>query len=221
MLGSVMQDHDFELQRSRLVERQIRARGIADERVLDAMASVQRHEFVPTELRHEAYADHPLPIGEGQTISQPYIVAYMSAALVLRPGARVLEIGTGSGYQTAVLCAMGLEVWSVEIVPPLLERAAKTLSRLGYGAHLALGDGNAGLPQEAPFDGVLVTAAPKAIPDSLVEQLVEGGRIVIPVGEGAQDLVTAVKRGGRLEVLDRLPVRFVPLVTTAKADGRP
>jgi protein-L-isoaspartate(D-aspartate) O-methyltransferase len=214
MLGAPMDNYDFAAERARMVDRQIRARGVVDERVLDAMSSVPRHEFVPQALWREAYADHPLPIGEGQTISQPYIVAYMSAALAPRPGARVLEIGTGSGYQTAVLCAMGLEVWSVEIVAPLLERAAQILSRLGYGAQLALGDGNRGVPWAAPFDGVLVTAAPKAIPDALVDQLVEGGRISIPVGEGAQDLVTAMKRGGALRVIDSLPVRFVPLVTS-------
>jgi protein-L-isoaspartate(D-aspartate) O-methyltransferase len=210
-----MRATDFGIERSRMVDRQIRARGICDERVLDAMTRVPRHEFVPEELRHEAYADHPLPIGGGQTISQPYIVAYMSAALAQPAGARVLEIGTGSGYQTAVLCAMGLEVWSVEIVAPLLEGAARTLSRLGYGARLVLGDGNDGLPAEAPFAGILVAAAPARIPGALVDQLAEGGRISIPVGDYAQDLVTAVKCGGALDVVGRLPVRFVPLV------GRP
>lgn len=208
-----MNPHDFELERERMVERQIRARGMDDPRVLDAMRRVPRHEFVPEELRHEAYADHPLPIGAGQTISQPYIVAYMTAALAARPGARVLEIGTGSGYQTAVLCAMGLEPFSVELVAPLLERAAKTLSRLGYAARLSLGDGHDGLPREAPFDGILVTAAPRRIPETLVAQLAEGGRICIPVGGFAQDLVTAVKRGGVLQTIDSLPVRFVPLVS--------
>jgi protein-L-isoaspartate(D-aspartate) O-methyltransferase len=207
-----MRVHDFSLERLRMVDRQIRARGIADERVLDAMARVPRHEFVPKELRHEAYADHPLPIGQGQTISQPYIVAYMSAALAQPAGARILEIGTGSGYQTAVLCAMGLAVWSVEIVAPLLEGASRTLLRLGYDARLVLGDGNQGLPDEAPFAGILVTAAPARIPGALVDQLAEGGRISIPVGDYAQDLVTAVKRDGALQVVDSLPVRFVPLV---------
>jgi protein-L-isoaspartate(D-aspartate) O-methyltransferase len=216
-LDPAMEAQRFQLERSRMVARQIRARGIVEPRVLEAMSSVPRHEFVPEEQRHEAYADHPLPIGEGQTISQPYIVAYMSAALDLPAGARVLEIGTGCGYQTAVMCAMGLKVWSMEIVAPLLERASTTLARLGYRAHLALGDGNAGLPDEAPFDGVLVTAAPERIPAALVDQLAEGGRISIPVGGFAQDLLTAIKRGGALHVLATLPVRFVPLVTAAIA----
>jgi protein-L-isoaspartate(D-aspartate) O-methyltransferase len=215
-----MRAPNFDLERSRMVDQQIRARGISDRSVLDAMARVPRHEFVPEELLREAYADYPLPIGHGQTISQPYIVAYMSAALAARPGARVLEIGTGSGYQTAVLCAMGLDVWSLEIVPPLIERAQATLSRLGYGAHLVCGDGNVGLPEQAPFDGVLVAAAPKTIPDALAEQLADGGRITIPVGEYAQDLVTAVKSGGALHVVDSLPVRFVPLIG-ATAPCRP
>jgi protein-L-isoaspartate(D-aspartate) O-methyltransferase len=195
-----------------MVDRQIRARGIADPRVLDAMRRVPRHEFVPEALRREAYADHPLPIGHGQTISQPYIVAYMSAALAAAPGARILEIGTGSGYQTAVLCAMGLEVWSIEIVAPLLERAEGILSRLGYGARLRNGDGGSGWPDGAPFAGILAAAAPARIPPALVDQLAEGGRIVIPVGVLAQDLLTAVKHDDALEVVDSLPVRFVPLV---------
>jgi len=214
-----MGTHEFDLERSRMVERQIRARGISDDRVLDAMTRVPRHEFVPEALRHEAYADHPLPIGHGQTISQPYIVAYMSAALALPPGARVLEVGTGSGYQTAVLCALGLEVLSLEIVPELAERAARTLSRLGFEADVRLGDGYAGLGAEAPYRGIIVTAAPTSVPGALLAQLDEGGRIAIPVGEGAQDLLTAVKRGGSLEVVDRLPVRFVPLVSSAETGG--
>lgn len=204
---------DFAAARSRMVTRQIRSRGIADARVLEAMEGVPRHEFVPGELRGEAYADHPLPIGFGQTISQPYIVAYMSVALAAPPGARVLEIGAGSGYQTAVLCAMGLRVVSLEIVPGLCERAKRTLGRLGFDADVRLADGHDGAIDGAPFDGVIVTAAAKdGIPPALVDQLAEGGRIVIPVGDFDQILRTAVKRNGALETIDRLPVRFVPLV---------
>ena len=202
----------FSLARERMVAEQISARGVTDARVLDAMRRVPRHEFVPEALRGEAYADHPLPIGGGQTISQPYIVAYMSAALAVPEGGRVLEIGAGSGYQTAVLCAMGMTVFSLEIVPELCDRARGTLARLGVEADVRCADGCGGLPEEAPFDGVLVAAAPAEIPRALVEQLAEGGRLVAPVGVGDQILRTAVKRGGALVVLDRLPVRFVPLV---------
>jgi protein-L-isoaspartate(D-aspartate) O-methyltransferase len=204
---------DFARLRSEMVARQIRARGVTDERVLEALRRVPRHEFVPEELWGEAYADHPLPIGCGQTISQPYIVAYMSAALAARPGACVLEVGTGSGYQTAVLCAMGLRVLSLEVVPELRDRAQRTLERLGFDADVRLADGHDGAPSEAPFDGVIVTAAARdGIPPALVEQLAEGGRIVAPVGDWDQILRTAEKRGGALRDLDRLLVRFVPLV---------
>jgi protein-L-isoaspartate(D-aspartate) O-methyltransferase len=207
-----MTERDFATERARMVASQIRARGVSDPRVLAAMERVPRHEFVPEGLRHEAYADHPLPIGFGQTISQPYIVAYMAAALALEPGARVLEIGAGCGYQTAVLAAMGLDVRAIEIVPELVRNAAATLARLGFAADVRLGDGRAGLPAEAPFAGILVAAAPDVVPPALVAQLADGGRIVIPVGVGAQDLITAEKRGGALTVIDSLPVRFVPLV---------
>jgi len=211
---------DFGLERSHMVAAQIRARGVRDARVLEAMELVPRHEFVPGELQHEAYGDHPLPIGFGQTISQPYIVAYMSEALAAKKGSRVLEIGTGCGYQTAVLCAMGLRVFSLEIVPALCERAMSTLERLGYDADVRCMDGCDGLIDEAPFDGILVAAAPLEIPRALAEQLTEGGRIVIPVGGGDQILCTEVKRDGSLRRLDRLPVRFVPLVQKERGSTR-
>jgi protein-L-isoaspartate(D-aspartate) O-methyltransferase len=195
-----------------MVRDQLAARGVRDPGVLEAMRTVPRHDFVPERLADDAYADHPLPIGRGQTISQPYIVAYMTEAAAVRPGSKVLEIGTGCGYQTAVLAAMGARVFSVELIPALAELAAGNLDRLGYAATARCSDGYAGWPEEAPFDAIVVTAAPRDIPRALVEQLCEGGRLVIPVGNLIQDLTVLEKRGGALVELSSLPVRFVPMV---------
>jgi protein-L-isoaspartate(D-aspartate) O-methyltransferase len=196
-----------------MVETQIRARGVIDPLVLAAMAKVPRHAFVPEGLRVHAYADEPLPIGDGQTISQPYIVAYMTEALGLRGGEKVLEIGTGSGYQTAVLAEIAGEVWTVEIVGTLAERARGILDGLGYGnVHYRVGDGSKGWPEEAPFEAVIVTAAAPRMPAMLEDQLAVGGRMIVPVGTDLQELyfVRRTKKG--LERERRLGVRFVPLV---------
>src|SRR5690606_22859921 len=165
-----------------MVERQLAARDIDDRRVLQAMRTVQRHRFVPESLAPQAYLDQPLPIGHDQTISQPYIVALMTQLARPAPGARALEVGTGSGYQAAVLAELGAEVYTVEIVAPLAERAARVLAELGYDrVHVRAGDGYAGWPEHAPFDVIVVTAAPERIPQPLLEQLAPGGRLVIPV----------------------------------------
>jgi protein-L-isoaspartate(D-aspartate) O-methyltransferase len=194
---------DFEAARRRMVDEQLAARDIRDQRVLEVMRRVPRHEFVPEDYRDRAYIDAPLPIGEGQTISQPYIVAFMTQALDVQPEHRVLEIGTGSGYQTAVLASLAKTVYTIEIVPSLAERARLTLDRLGFrNVHVRTGDGYLGWPEEAPFDRVMVTAAPPAVPKALVDQLKVGGLMAIPVG--------AVVSG--TETLDTLPVRFVPMV---------
>ncbi|RJX31655.1 MAG: protein-L-isoaspartate(D-aspartate) O-methyltransferase [Desulfarculus sp.] len=206
---------DYTALRAKMVERQIVARGVSDPAVLAAMRTLPRHEFVPEDLRGMAYNDHPLPIGQGQTISQPFIVAYMSEALGVKPGQKVLEIGTGSGYQAAVLAAMGAKVYSIEILPELSRRAAAVLKRLGYGAvRLKVGDGYKGWPQEAPFDAVIVTAAAPHIPPPLVEQLRPGGRMVIPVGSGGYEELTLVEKGpqGKVSTRGLMAVRFVPLV---------
>jgi protein-L-isoaspartate(D-aspartate) O-methyltransferase len=186
-----------------------------DPAVIRAMRTVPRERFVPPRLRDLAYGDHPLPIGRGQTISQPYIVAVMSHLAGIHAGERVYELGTGSGYQAAVLAEMGAEVYSVEIVPDLAERAAETLADLGYNkVHVRAGDGYLGWPDAAPFDAVIVTAAHPEVPRPLVEQLKIGGRMVMPVGEagGAQELMLMIKqRDGSLKARDVLPVRFVPV----------
>lgn len=195
--------------------RQLLAHGIRDERVLAAMARVRRHMYVPEKyrFRHDVYGDHPSPIGFGQTISQPYIVAYMTERLDPRPGDRILEIGTGSGYQAAVLAELGAEVYSIEIIPELAEHARKALSGEGYGnVRVLTGDGYKGWPEESPFDAIIVTCAPEDIPPALVAQLKEGGRMILPLGSGFQRLVIARKKGSGLEVEDDLPVRFVPMV---------
>ena len=213
---SAQEEIDFTRLRNVMVNRQIIDRGVNDPDVIRAMRKVPRHLFVPRENRAFSYADHPLPIGEGQTISQPYIVAFMTEALNLRPGERVLEIGTGSGYQAAVLAELINEVYSIEIIESLGKRAQDTLGKLGYkNVHIKIGDGHKGWPQKAPFDAIIVTCAPEQIPRPLVEQLKEGGRIIIPVGrKGAiQKLVLAVKRGGLLRTEDIMLVRFVPMVT--------
>jgi protein-L-isoaspartate(D-aspartate) O-methyltransferase len=196
-----------------MVSRQIRARGIVDEPVLAAMGKVPRERFVPTELRSRAYDDSPLPIGYGQTISQPYIVAYMTEALGVGRSHKILEIGTGSGYQAAVLGELASAVYTIEIVPDLARRATATLKELGYAnVHVRAGDGFAGWPDQAPFDRILVTAAPEQIPPPLIEQLGPQGRLVIPVGEqGETQWITVVEKTGQNVVQRRtIPVQFVP-----------
>ena len=179
------------------IAEQLSSRGIVDERVLAAMAAVPREAFVPPEDRRFAYDDGPLAIGFGQTISQPYVVALMTQELDVAPGARVLEVGTGSGYQTAVLAAIGADVYSLEIIPELSERAAGVLSRLGFDqVHLRVGTGYAGWAEEAPFDRIIVTAAPPAVPEELVDQLADGGRLIAPVGGDDQQLIIVDRAGG-------------------------
>lgn len=199
-----------------MVERQIRSRGIADPAVLRAMAEVPRHRFVPSEMTASAYADRPLPIGHGQTISQPYIVALMTELLDLEPGDRVLEIGTGSGYHAAVVSRIAGVVFTVEIVEPLAERARVILAELGYGnTRVRAGDGYRGWPEEAPFDAVLLTAAPPEIPAPLIDQLAVGGTLVAPVGVERQEL-TVIRRTPTGLVTERItPVRFVPMTGEA------
>ena len=199
--------------RTRMVAEQIRARGVRDARVLEAMIRVPREQFVPRSARSEAYDDHPLSIGHGQTISQPYIVGYMSEALQLGPAHRVLEIGTGCGYQTAVLAELAGEVFSVELLPALADRARETLAALGYtNVHIRAGDGYEGWPEHAPYDRILAAAAPEAVPPALTAQLVDGGILVIPIGTADQELRVLQKRGLALETLATLPVRFVPMI---------
>ncbi|MEA2691839.1 MAG: protein-L-isoaspartate(D-aspartate) O-methyltransferase [Acidobacteriota bacterium] len=206
--------------RHRMVEEQVKARDVKDAAVLAAMEAVPRHLFVPESERGEAYADHPLPIGGGQTISQPYIVALMTELLGVGKHGKVLEIGTGSGYHAAVLSRVVGEVYSMEIVPSLGEEARATLARLGYdNIHVRVGDGYKGWPEEAPFDAILLTAAPPSIPEPLLAQLKPGGRMVLPVGTVAQDLLVLTKRpDGTVETRNVLPVRFVPM--TGEAQGR-
>ena len=206
---------DFQPQRHQMVSRQIVDRGVRDATVLSAMRAVPRHCFVPSGMQSLAYRDRPLPIGHGQTISQPYIVAKMSELLELSPGQRVLEVGTGSGYQAAVLAQMGVQVYSIEIVEPLGQAARKTLTTLGYQDVVTLiGDGYKGWPRHAPFDGIIVTCAPTHIPEPLTSQLAEGGRMVIPVGEtyGVQRLFLLRKKQGRIIQEKIFDVRFVPMV---------
>lgn len=202
----------FEDARARMVAEQIEARGVRDPRTLAALRKVGRHLFVPPSEVAEAYADHPLPIGHGQTISQPYIVAFMTEALGLTGGETVLEIGTGSGYQAAVLGEIVARVYSIEIVEPLASEAKERLARLGYGnVEVRAGDGYQGWPEAAPFDGIMVTAAAPRIPEPLKQQLKDGGRLVIPVGDLFQELVVVTRRGARFEEKSVLPVRFVPM----------
>ena len=211
---NAMPDDVYLQQRLKMVETQIRARGIKDPRVLAAMERVPRHEFVPKAYRERAYEDTPLPIGYDQTISQPYIVAYMTAALELKGGEKVLEIGTGSGYQAAILAELGAEVFTFEIVKPLAKEAERRLERLGYRKriHVRWGDGYKGWPEQAPFDAIIVTAAPPKIPEKLVRELKKGGRMIVPVGSFFQELVLITKEEGKVEKKKLLPVRFVPMV---------
>lgn len=206
-------DRYRDLRRS-MVEDQIRGRGVSDPLVLGAMADVPRHVFVPEPLIGAAYADEPLPIGEGQTISQPYIVACMTEALKLSGGERVLEVGTGSGYQTAVLASVACRVYTIELKEALSVRARLTLEKLGYSnIEFRVGDGSLGWPEEAPFEAIMVTAAAAREPKDLEAQLADGGRMILPVGEGSQVLVLVRKSAGGLERETLFPVRFVPLVT--------
>ncbi len=204
---------DRERERTEMVREQLRARDIRDARVLDVMSRVPRHLFVPEDQRAGAYQDHPLPIGHGQTISQPYIVAFMTQALKVAAEHKVLEIGTGSGYQAAVLAELVREVYSIEIVAPLGERARTTLESLGYkNVHVRIGNGYLGWPEHAPFDRIIVTAAPAEIPPALVDQLKVGGLMAIPVGEVLQELRILRKTAAGLETLETMPVRFVPMI---------
>lgn len=200
----------------RMVEQQLRRQGIADARVLAAMRAVPRHAFVPAEQRASAYDDRPLPIGFGQTISQPYVVAFMTEALALTPSDVVLEIGTGCGYQTAILAELAGQVYTIELVPELAEQARRTLEALGYhNVHVRVGDGSRGWPEHAPFPKIIVTAAPEEVPQALVDQLAVGGTMVVPVGPrgGDQDLRILRRTDRGVDTGRSLPVRFVPMVT--------
>ncbi len=206
-----------EARRNRMVVTQIEARGVDQPCVLDAMRRVPRERFVPAPLENDAYRDGPLSIGRGQTISQPYIVALMTALIEPAPTMRVLEIGTGSGYQAAVLAECVADVYTIEIIPELGRQAAERLETLGYSnIHTLVGDGYDGWPEQAPFDAIVVTAAPSEIPQPLLEQLAIGGRLVIPVGRGSQDLVVVTKTAEGLVQRVETPVRFVPM--TGKAE---
>jgi len=213
----------YALARQRMVAEQLvtPGRDITNARVIAVMGKVPRHEFVPEHLRRDAYRDYPLPIGEGQTISQPFIVAFMSEQLEPKPTDRVLEIGTGSGYQAAVLSELVSEVYTIEIVDELGKRAAGDLNRLGYtNVHVRVGDGYSGWAEAAPFDSIIVTCAPERVPQPLVDQLKEGGRMIIPVGKARnQELVLFRKKHGKLEQHAVLPVSFVPM--TGRAAGNP
>lgn len=217
------QNSESELQRRReeMVEQQIRQRGVVDTRVLTAMRAVPRERFVPPELLQQAYDDGPLPIGSGQTISQPYIVAYMTEALKVEPSHKVLEVGTGSGYQAAVLSELVRDVYTIEIVPELVRRAEAALSGLKRtNVHIRAGDGYAGWPEESPFDRIMVTAAPQQVPRPLIEQLAPGGLLVVPVGaQGAPQWMTIIEKTGSGVIQRRtIPVQFVPFT---RAPGSP
>jgi protein-L-isoaspartate(D-aspartate) O-methyltransferase len=211
------QASDFTAERQQMVQQQLVARGIHEERVLAAMAKVPREEFVPVDERSDAYTDHPLPIGYDQTISQPYIVAFMTEQLHPKLSDRVLEIGTGSGYQAAILAELVAEVYTIEIAEPLARNAEATLARLGYkNVHVKVGDGYKGWPENAPFDAIIVTCAPDRVPRPLTDQLKDGGRMIIPVGDRfAQELYLLEKKNGQLKESAVLPVRFVPMAGEA------
>jgi protein-L-isoaspartate(D-aspartate) O-methyltransferase len=208
----------WDQERHRMVEEQLRARDIRDDRVLAAMREVPRHLFIPEPQRSAAYSDFPVTIGYSQTISQPYIVAFMTQALDLSPDHKVLEIGTGSGYQAAILSRLVDAVYTMEIVAPLAERAKATLAELGYAnVRVMTGNGYLGWPEEAPFDRIMVTAAPDEVPPALVQQLKIGGRMAIPVGTDVQELRVLRRTETGLEILETLPVRFVPMTGKPKS----
>jgi len=210
----------YDAARKRMVRDQLQGwgHGITNERVLASMGKVPRHEFVPEDLRSRAYDDGPLPIGYDQTISQPFVVAFMTEKLEPKPADRVLEIGTGSGYQAAILAELVAEVYTIEIVEPLARRAEADLKRFGYtNLHVRVGDGYQGWPEKAPFDAIIVTCAPEKVPQPLIDQLKDGGRMVVPVGaSGYQELVLFRKTGDQLEKRAVLPVRFVPMTGEAE-----
>jgi len=197
-----------------MLNEQIIARGIKDRNVIKAISKVHRIEFVPDKSKQRAYSDTPLPIGHGQTISQPYIVAFMTEAAMLNKNSKVLEIGTGSGYQAAILAELSKDVFTIEVIEPLGEQAKETFKRLKYNnIHVCISNGYEGWPEEAPFDAIIVTAAPKEIPTKLVQQLKLGGRLIIPVGDYHQELLRITQTEDGLETERLLPVRFVPMVT--------
>ena len=210
----VFSNEDYERLRVKMVEEQIKARNIKSETVLDVMRNVPRHLFVPEEMQSHAYDDIPLPIGFGQTISQPYIVAFMTEQLQPVPGMKILEIGTGSGYQAAVLARLGCEVFTVELLDELVTGAKMILAGLN-NVSVRHSDGFAGWPEEAPFDAIIVTAAPEKTPFNLIEQLKEGGKMIVPVGKvnSVQYLKLVTKKGNQILATDLLPVRFVPMVS--------
>jgi protein-L-isoaspartate(D-aspartate) O-methyltransferase len=220
---AVAADDPFAPARQRMVTEQLASlgRGITNARVLAVMGKVPRHEFVPGHLRSQAYQDRPLPIGHGQTISQPYIVAFMTEKIELKPSDRVLEIGTGSGYQAAVLAELTAEVYTIEIIKDLANQAAANLKRLGYtNVHTRTGDGYKGWPEAAPFDVIIVTCAPEKVPQPLIDQLKDGGRMIIPVGSlRNQELVLLRKHDGKLDRRAVLPIRFVPMTGEAQGSG--
>jgi len=208
---------EFAAERQKMVQEQLKPRGVHDERVLATMAKVPREEFVPEGTRATSYSDSALPIGHDQTISQPFIVAYMTEQMRLQPTDRVLEIGTGSGYQTAILAELVKDVYTIEIIEPLAKDASARLARLGYNnAHAKIGDGYQGWPEVAPFDAIIVTCAPDKVPQPLTQQLKEGGRMIIPVGNGLdQQLFLLEKKDGQMAERAILPVRFVPMAGEA------
>lgn len=213
-MAPAQDDSAFAAERHRMVERQLRGRGISDDRVLAAFERIPRHRFVPMERAWAAYEDEPLPIGLGQTISQPYMVARMTELLELTPESRVLEVGTGSGYQAGILGALAKEVWSIERHEHLAKHAAGVLAELGLeNVHVVVGDGTLGLPEHAPYDGIVVTAAGPGIPQSLREQLASQGRLIIPVGDSWSQWLTVLERSGeRYRESTVLGCRFVPLI---------
>jgi protein-L-isoaspartate(D-aspartate) O-methyltransferase len=212
---------DWTAARTQMVDEQLTARDINSPRVIGAMRTVPRHLFVPESVREDAYGDTPLPIGHGQTISQPYIVAFMTQALEIEPAHRVLEIGTGSGYQAAVLSVLAADVYTIEIIPALADRARDTLAALGYAnVHVRAGNGYLGWPEHAPYDRVIVTAAPEEVPAALVEQLKVGGLMAIPVGSVEQELRILRRTPTATETVRTLPVRFVPMTGKPKTGER-
>lgn len=205
---------NFHKQREKMVESQIKGRGVKNEKVLEAMRKIPRHEFVSQDMKSYAYNDEPLPIGEGQTISQPYIVAYMTEVLQLKGGEKVLEVGTGSGYQAAVLAEIAQQVYTIEITSSLSLKAQETLKKLGYkNIYFKVGDGSEGWKEHAPYDAIMVTAAPGKVPQSLKQQMKISGRMIIPVGATFQELILIIREKKKYKKKKLLPVRFVPLIS--------